>query len=56
MQEEKLLHFATTSLCESGFSQYYVTKIEGRRNLEAAQMEVYSCYVALVGQVGLVQA
>ena len=46
--DEKLLQFATTYPCESGFSQYYVTKIEGRRKLEAAQMEGYSCHVALV--------
>lgn len=47
--DEKLLQFATIYPRESGFSPYYVTKIEGRGKLEAAaQMESYSCHVALV--------
>lgn len=46
--DEKLLQLATTYLCESGFSYYYVTKIGGRRNLEATQMEGYSCHIARV--------
>lgn len=50
-EDEKLLQFATTYPCESGFSQYYVTKIEGRRKLEAAQMEGYACLVDQVGPV-----
>lgn len=46
--DEKLLRFATTYPWESGFSQYCATRIEGRRKLEAAQMEGSSCHAAVV--------
>lgn len=52
--DEKLLQFATTYPCESGFSQYHVTEIEGGRDgirsCTDGRLQL-SCCTCLVDQV-----